>query len=127
LRTARGKTVWLFTDTREKRYLLAFASWAYKITYDLTFRESPIERPPIERFGAAAAADPAIFAALDRLGFSGFVTCEYRPRARAEEGLGWAKRYGVVPKKGRRLGIAPATRSRVGEIVDARCPRADEE
>ncbi len=39
-----------------------------------------------------------IFAALGRLGFSGFIGCEYRPRARTEDGLGWAKSYGVVPK-----------------------------
>jgi 2-dehydrotetronate isomerase len=42
---------------------------------------------------------PAIFAALDRLGFSGFVACEYRPRTRTEDGLGWAKPYGVAPKR----------------------------
>jgi 2-dehydrotetronate isomerase len=41
---------------------------------------------------------PAIFAALDRLGYAGWIGCEYRPRARTEEGLGWAKAYGVVPK-----------------------------
>ncbi|MGD0024283.1 MAG: TIM barrel protein [Xanthobacteraceae bacterium] len=41
---------------------------------------------------------PAIFAALDRLDYAGFIGCEYRPRARTEEGLGWAKPYGVVPK-----------------------------
>ena len=41
---------------------------------------------------------PEIFAALDRLGFSGFIGCEYRPRARTEDGLGWAKPYGIVPR-----------------------------
>jgi 2-dehydrotetronate isomerase len=41
---------------------------------------------------------PEIFAALDRLGYSGWIGCEYRPRTRTEEGLGWAKAYGVVPK-----------------------------
>jgi len=41
---------------------------------------------------------PEIFAALDRLGYSGWIGCEYRPRTRAEDGLGWAKAYGVVPK-----------------------------
>jgi len=41
---------------------------------------------------------PEIFAALDRLGYGGWVGCEYRPRTRTEEGLGWAKAYGVVPR-----------------------------
>jgi len=41
---------------------------------------------------------PGIFAALDRLGWSGFVGCEYKPRARTEDGLGWARPYGVAPR-----------------------------
>ena len=40
---------------------------------------------------------PEIFAALDRLGYAGFVGCEYRPRGRTEDGLAWARPYGVVP------------------------------
>jgi hydroxypyruvate isomerase len=40
---------------------------------------------------------PEIFAALDRLGWAGWVACEYRPRGRTEDGLGWARRYGIVP------------------------------
>ena len=43
---------------------------------------------------------PAVFAALDELGYAGFVGCEYRPRGRTEEGLGWARPYGVVPQDG---------------------------
>jgi hydroxypyruvate isomerase len=39
-----------------------------------------------------------IFAALDRLGYEGWIGCEYRPRARTEDGLGWARPYGVAPK-----------------------------
>jgi 2-dehydrotetronate isomerase len=39
-----------------------------------------------------------IFASLDRLGYTGWVGCEYRPRTRTEAGLGWAKPYGIVPK-----------------------------
>jgi 2-dehydrotetronate isomerase len=39
-----------------------------------------------------------IFAMLDRLGYAGFVGCEYRPRGRTEEGLAWARPYGVVPR-----------------------------
>lgn len=42
---------------------------------------------------------PAIFAALDRLGYAGFVGCEYRPRGRTEDGLAWARPYGVVPRR----------------------------
>jgi 2-dehydrotetronate isomerase len=41
---------------------------------------------------------PEIFAALDRLGYAGWIGCEYRPRTHTEEGLGWAKAHGVVPK-----------------------------
>jgi hydroxypyruvate isomerase len=41
---------------------------------------------------------PAIFAAMDRLGYAGFIGCEYKPRTRTEEGLGWARPYGVAQK-----------------------------
>ena len=34
---------------------------------------------------------PAIFRALDRLGYAGWVAAEYHPRARTEAGLGWLK------------------------------------
>lgn len=37
--------------------------------------------------------DSAIFAALDRLGYDGFVGCEYRPVAVTEDGLGWFAPY----------------------------------
>jgi len=40
---------------------------------------------------------PEIFAALDRIGYRNWIGCEYRPRGRTEEGLGWARPYGVVP------------------------------
>jgi hydroxypyruvate isomerase len=40
---------------------------------------------------------PGIFAALDRMGYSGYVACEYRPRGRTEDGLLWAQPYGVAP------------------------------
>jgi len=39
-----------------------------------------------------------IFATLDRLGYAGFVGCEYRPRGRTEAGLIWARPYGIVPR-----------------------------
>jgi hydroxypyruvate isomerase len=43
---------------------------------------------------------PAILAMIDRLGYGGWVACEYRPRGVTEDGLGWAKPYGVVPREG---------------------------
>ena len=39
---------------------------------------------------------PAIFAALDRAGYRGWIGCEYRPRARTEDGLGWGTAYGLT-------------------------------
>ena len=41
---------------------------------------------------------PAVFEAIDRSGYTGWIGCEYKPRTRTEDGLGWAKKYGVVPK-----------------------------
>ncbi|MBI3700806.1 MAG: hydroxypyruvate isomerase family protein [Afipia sp.] len=34
-----------------------------------------------------------LFDELDRLGYKGFVGCEYRPKAKTEDGLGWFKPY----------------------------------
>jgi len=42
---------------------------------------------------------PAIFAAIDKSGYAGWIGCEYKPRGRTEDGLGWAKGYGIVPKR----------------------------
>jgi 2-dehydrotetronate isomerase len=39
---------------------------------------------------------PQVFAAVDRFGYQGWIGCEYRPRGRTEDGLGWAKAYGVI-------------------------------
>jgi 2-dehydrotetronate isomerase len=36
---------------------------------------------------------PAIFDELDRLGYGGFVGCEYNPRGKTTDGLGWFKAY----------------------------------
>ena len=38
---------------------------------------------------------PAVFDALDRLGYAGWVGCEYKPRGRTEDGLGWGRRFGL--------------------------------
>jgi 2-dehydrotetronate isomerase len=35
---------------------------------------------------------PHLFALLDRLGYVGFMGCEYRPAGRTEDGLGWLRR-----------------------------------
>jgi len=41
---------------------------------------------------------PFLFAELDRLGYAGFIGCEYNPRGRTEDGLGWFDQYkGVKP------------------------------
>jgi hydroxypyruvate isomerase len=34
---------------------------------------------------------PHLFGVLDRLGYAGFVGCEYRPAGRTEEGLEWLR------------------------------------
>ena len=43
---------------------------------------------------------PFLFAELDRLGYAGYVGCEYRPRGRTEDGLGWFSPYAT--QQGRR-------------------------
>jgi hydroxypyruvate isomerase len=43
---------------------------------------------------------PAVFAAVDKLGFKGWIGAEYRPRGRTEEGLSWARPYGVISPPG---------------------------
>jgi hydroxypyruvate isomerase len=37
----------------------------------------------------------AVFEALDQLGWAGWTACEYKPRARTEDGLGWGRKYGI--------------------------------
>lgn len=39
---------------------------------------------------------PFLFAEVDRLGYSEWIGCEYRPRGLTEAGLGWGKAYGLV-------------------------------
>jgi hydroxypyruvate isomerase len=41
---------------------------------------------------------PYLFDLLDRLGYSGWIGCEYFPAGDTEAGLGWAYRYGIAPK-----------------------------
>jgi len=40
---------------------------------------------------------PYLFELIDELGFTGWVGCEYRPRAGTLAGLGWAARWGIGP------------------------------
>jgi len=36
---------------------------------------------------------------LDETGYAGWVGCEYRPKSGTVEGLGWARRWGVSPRR----------------------------
>jgi 2-dehydrotetronate isomerase len=36
-----------------------------------------------------------LFGMIDRTGYAGWIGCEYKPRGRTEEGLGWARAYGL--------------------------------
>lgn len=36
-----------------------------------------------------------LFRLLDELGYAGWVGCEYRPRGRTEDGLGWLRDIGA--------------------------------
>jgi 2-dehydrotetronate isomerase len=36
---------------------------------------------------------PFLFEEIDRLGYAGFIGCEYRPRGQTRAGLGWFARY----------------------------------
>jgi 2-dehydrotetronate isomerase len=38
---------------------------------------------------------PEVFAAVDALGYKGWIGAEYRPRGCTEDGLGWGKSYGL--------------------------------
>ncbi|GJE25730.1 2-oxo-tetronate isomerase [Methylobacterium organophilum] len=43
--------------------------------------------------GSGELAEGFLFAEIDRLGYSGFIGCEYVPAGRTEEGLGWFAPY----------------------------------
>lgn len=43
--------------------------------------------------GTGELDDEFVFATLDRLGYPGWIGCEYRPRAGTEHGLGWFAPY----------------------------------
>jgi hydroxypyruvate isomerase len=39
-----------------------------------------------------------VFAALEKLGWSDYIACEYKPRGRTEDGLSWARPFGLAPR-----------------------------
>jgi hydroxypyruvate isomerase len=39
---------------------------------------------------------PAVFEAVDRLGWTGWIGAEYRPRALTEAGLSWGRAFGLI-------------------------------
>ena len=55
------------------------------------------DRPLLARIDSAARAGfraveiayPAVFAALERLEYAGWIACEYRPRGDTDAGLSW--------------------------------------
>jgi hydroxypyruvate isomerase len=47
---------------------------------------------------------PFLFEELDRIGYDGFVGCEYIPRAGTLDGLEWFALYAVAPNKQNRSG-----------------------
>ena len=54
---------------------------------------------------------PFLFGELDRLGYGGFVGCEYNPRARTTDGLAWFNRSGAM------LGAEKCPRSSFGYVA----------
>lgn len=43
--------------------------------------------------GSGEISHAFLFNLLDRLGYEGYVGCEYKPKGKTDEGLGWAKPY----------------------------------
>jgi hydroxypyruvate isomerase len=43
--------------------------------------------------GSGEVHHPFLFDLLDRKGYRGYVGCEYKPKGKTDEGLGWAKPY----------------------------------
>ena len=68
---------------------------------DVTAHVQVASVPARHEPGTGEVADERIFATLDRLGYGGFVGCEYRPAGRTLDGLSWFAPY-------RRSATAPA-------------------
>lgn len=41
---------------------------------------------------------PYLFDLIDQLGFTGWIGCEYKPKGRTQDGLGWAAAYGITSR-----------------------------
>ena len=55
----------------------------------------PGRHEPDGQSGGGGMDYGALFEAIDGLGYTGWIGCEYRPRAGTVEGLGWAAVYGI--------------------------------
>ena len=89
---------------RDVCHYCTFAQTPKKIDSAYMTRAQVLE---IARAGAAAGCKEALFTlgekpelrynaarqALDAMGYAGFVGCEYTPRGRTEDGLGWFQPY----------------------------------
>ena len=61
---------------------------------------------------------PALLAAIDASGYAGWVACEYKPRARTEDGLGWARGL-----RHRRARVRASALDDGAEKIASRAPR----
>jgi hydroxypyruvate isomerase len=50
----------------------------------------------VDQSNEGEIAYPAIFAAVDAIGYQGWVGCEYRPRGDTDEGLRWTRPLGIT-------------------------------
>lgn len=55
----------------------------------MQFADTPGRNEP----GTGEINYPFLFGAIDRLGYTGWIGCEYRPKAGTEDGLGWFRPY----------------------------------
>lgn len=72
--------------------------------------------------GTGEVRFPYLFTLLDRIGYQGWVGCEYTPRAGTLDGLVWRERHGVAPVHPR-----PAPRELLRAMFDAAVASAQPE
>ncbi len=76
----------------EEGDLLASFERCFELTGHIQFSSLPGRHEPdggeVDHFW--------LFDQFDRLGYTGWIGCEYRPRDSTLAGLGWAERYGIV-------------------------------
>ena len=53
------------------------------------FGDAVGDNPGRKEPGTGEINYPFLFAHLDRIGYDGWIGCEYKPRGRTEDGLGW--------------------------------------